>query len=203
MKKNFIAALTLASVCAAGTLAFAMTGDEAVAKMKSRIYVASTMRGVITMSHSSGEMYTGSFKYMAPGKFSIQFSTPPGKTIVTNGKKLWVFDKADNVCGVQDVDKTFSGGIAGYVNGYIAIASPSGAADTIIRLKSPNRTYRDIAILVDSSYMPKKITFRQENGDGFTATLSNVVINEPMAVGAFDFNAPANAQVVKNPLNVR
>jgi len=201
MKKKVITSVfAFAFFCSA---AYALTGDEAVAKLKSRIYSAGTMRGVISLSHSSGEMYTGSFKYMSPGKFYIQFSTPPGKIIATNGKKLWVYDKADNVCGVQDVDKTVSGGIAGYINGYMSISSPSGATDTIIKLKSPNRTYRDIIILVDSSFMPKKITFRQENGDGFTATLSNIVINEPMAPGLFDFNVPANAQVVKNPLNVR
>ncbi|MGL4369196.1 MAG: LolA family protein, partial [Spirochaetota bacterium] len=154
MKKKCLMYITLTAVIAAASTfaAFAMTGDEAVAKMKSRIYGASTMRGVISLSYSSGEMQTGAFKYMSPGKFNIQFSNPEGKVITTNGKKLWVYDKADNVCGVQDVDKTFSGGIASFANGYLAIASPSGASDTIIRLKSPNRGYRDVIILVDGSF---------------------------------------------------
>ena len=140
---------------------------------------------------------------MSGGRFIIQLTAPAGKVIATNGKKLWVYDKSDNVCGVQDVDKTMSGGLAGYISGYLPMATPSGASDTIIKLKSSTRNYRDIIIQVDSSFMPKKITFRQDDGKGFTVTLSNIVLNEPMAPGLFDFNAPANAQVVKNPLNVR
>jgi hypothetical protein len=51
--------------------------------------------------------------------------------------------------------------------------------------------------------MLKKVKFSRENGDGFTASLSGVILNEPIASGVFDFNPPANSQVVKNPLNVR
>ena len=196
--------LPAAGIIAAAAAAWAVTGDEAVARMKSRIYSISSMRGTISIKSSSKENLTGRFRYMAPGKFVIDLSEPSGKKIATNGKKLWVYSKHDNVCGVQDVDTTFSGGIASYVNGYAAMASGSGAADTVIRLRGSNRTYKEITIVVDSTFLPKSIHFRTEDGKGgFTATLSGIVVNEPMAPTLFEFNPPAGTQMVKNPLNVR
>lgn len=181
---------------------FAVTGDEAVAKFRSRFYGLSTLRGAVSITSTTGEMMSGSFKFMAPGKFYIKFSAPAGKIIATNGKKLWVYDPNDNVCGVQDVGGGGSGGIAGIINGYMSIAS-SGGSDTTIRLKNPKKDFRDIIIQVDSSYLPKKITFRRENGDGMAVSFSNLTANDPMSPGLFDFNVPANVQLVKNPLNIR
>jgi outer membrane lipoprotein-sorting protein len=180
----------------------AVTGDEAVEKFKARYYSITSMKGVISITYSSGEVMTGAFRY-ASGKFAIKFSSPSGKEIVTNGRKLWVYDKGNNVCGVQDVDGSPRGGIAGLLNGYMAIASQAGASDTMIKLKSPDKTYRDITLVVDATYMVKKAVFRNEKGDGFTVTFSNILMNESVSPGSFDFNVPANAQVVKNPLDVR
>jgi len=202
MKKISLAVLVIMAAAIPVSIQ-ALTGEEAVEKFKSRFYSAQTMKGQIALSYSSGEMFTGSFKYMAPGKFDIKFSVPSGKEIITNGRKLWVYDKSSNVCGVQDVDRSLSGGVAGFISGYMAIASSSGAADTIIKLKSPNKFYRDISITVDSSFMIKKAVFRNEKGDGFQATFSNITFNEQIAPGAFDFSVPPNVQLVKNPLDVR
>ena len=201
MKKRIIIAVICAVFTASISTLSAMTGDEAVARFKSRFYSISTMKGVINITSSTGMMITGSFKYMAPGKFQIKLSAPSGKIITTNGRKLWVYDSSSNVCGVQDVGGV-SGGVAGLLGGYMAIASQSGS-DTTIKLKSATSYYRDIAIQVDGSYMLKKVAFRDDKGNGFTAVLSGVTINEPIASGTFDFNAPSNAQVVKNPLNIR
>lgn len=202
MKKHTLLYVSMAGIFALSAAAWAMTGEEAVSKLKARFYSANTMRGTITISSSTGDNSTGTFQYMAPGRFLIQFSTPPGKTIVTNGKKLWVYDKASNACGVQDVAPSTSGGIAGYISGYLPMAS-SGGNDTVIRLRNSSRAYKDITIHVDSSFMPRKILFKEDNGKGFSATLSNVITNCPMTPGIFDFDVPSGTQLVKNPLDVR
>ena len=69
---------------------FAITGDEALAQFRGRMNGAGKLTGIISWSHSGGETYTGAFKYMSPGKIYIKFSSPPGKTIVSNGKSLWI-----------------------------------------------------------------------------------------------------------------
>jgi outer membrane lipoprotein-sorting protein len=201
MKKVLVSISVLSVFLLSGILT-AATGDEAVEKFKSRFYSIQTMKGIISISYSSGESMVGAFRYMAPGKFYIKFTAPAGKEISTNGKRLWIYDKGNNVCGIQEVSPTYSGGVAGYIKNYMALASSSGN-DTMIKLKSPDQFYRDIIIMADSSFMIKKVTFRTEKGDGFAATFSNLVLNEPIPIGAFDFNVPSNAQVVKNPLDVR
>lgn len=200
MKKVLVAFAVVSASLISGII-FAATGDEAVEKFKSRFYSVQTMKGVVSITYSSGESMVGAFKYMSPGKFAIKF-TSPAKDVVTNGKRLWIYDRGNNMCGVQDVSASYSGGIAGYIKNYMALASGSGN-DTMIKLKSSTQFYRDIIIMVDSSYMVKKVTFRTEKGDGFSATFSNLVFNESFPPGAFDFNVPSNAQVVKNPLDVR
>ena len=194
--------LPAAGIIAASAAAWAVTGEEAVGRMKSRLYSISSMRGTISIKSAAKDNLTGRFRYMG-GKFVIDLSEPSGKKIATNGKKLWVYDKHDNVCGVQDVDTSMSGGIASYVNGYSAMAMASGSSDTVIRLRGSNRTYKEITIQVDSTFLPKVIHFRSEDGKGFTATLSGIVLNEPMSPALFEFNPPAGTQVVKNPLNLR
>jgi outer membrane lipoprotein-sorting protein len=201
MKKVLVLGAVLSVSLLSGILT-AATGEEAVEKFKSRFYSIQTMKGVISVTYSSGESMVGAFKYMAPGKFYIKFTAPAGKEISTNGKRLWIYDKGNNVCGIQDVGANYSGGIAGFIKNYMALASSSGS-DTMIRLKSPSQYYRDITVMVDSGYMVKKVTFRTEKGDGFAATFSNVVLNESIPAGAFDFNVPTSAQVVRNPLDVR
>jgi outer membrane lipoprotein-sorting protein len=51
--------------------------------------------------------------------------------------------------------------------------------------------------------MIKKAVFRNEKGDGFAATFSGITVNEPISPGSFDFSVPSNAQLVKNPLDIR
>jgi outer membrane lipoprotein-sorting protein len=197
----FIAAL-LSLMLPAG-VAHALTGEEALAKFQARMNSIGTMSGVISWTHQSGETYIGGFKYMAPGKLHIKFNTPGGRVLVTNGRRLWVYDSSSNVCGVQDMEKGGSGGIAGFVNGYLAILTAQGPSGCTLKLKSPDKTYADITLVLDGSFMLKKAVFATKDGDGFSVTLSNIKTGESMISGVFDFSVPSNAQIVKNPLDVK
>jgi outer membrane lipoprotein-sorting protein len=184
------------------TLSFAITGSEAVEKFQKRMRSIRTMEGIISISHPSGEAYTGIFKYMSPGKFYIKFSNPAGKIIVSNNKKVWIFDSTKNVCGVQDLGTNYSGGIASIINGYFAMVNETNGS-TIIKLKKSDRKYSEINILVDKSFLLKKVIFKTEKGGGFSAILSNVQIGKNFHNGQFEFDVPANAQTIKNPLDIR
>jgi len=181
---------------------YSMTGQEALSRFKSRMYGIPKMTGIISWSGKSGQTYTGNFKYMSPGKIYVKFSSPGNKILVTNGKKLWVYNPGSNICGVQDLARGASGGIAGLVSDYMAIVSESGSGYRI-KLKNNDRTYSEITLFVDSSFMLKKAIIRDKEGDGFTFTLSNVDTSAAVMKTLFDFNVPANAQVVKNPMNIK
>ncbi len=202
MKKSLIFAICLASVIQVSDLS-AITGTEAVAKFQGRMYSAGQMTGIIQWSFNAGPPYTGSFKYMAPNKIYIKFSSPQGKVLVANGRKLWIYDPGNNVCAVQDLGGGGSGGFAGMVNGYMGIVTSQGSGGYTLKLKNSDRTYSEIMLWLDSGFFLKKAVLKNQKGDLLKVSLSNVSFSATVMKSLFDFNVPANTQVIKNPLQVR
>ncbi len=180
----------------------ALTGDEAIGRMQACMNGIKTMRGVISWSHSSGYMYTGNFKYMAPGKIFVKFTNPSGKIISSNGRKLFLYDPSSNICGVQELGRGGSGGIAGLVSGYQSIVMGGGGTYTI-KLKNESRHYSNITLIVDSSFFLKKAVMKTNDGSILTISLSGIITGEGMSPGIFDFTPPSGAQRVENPLNIK
>ncbi|MFW6366601.1 MAG: LolA family protein [Spirochaetota bacterium] len=179
--------------------AYAITGGEALSKFRSRMYSIGSMRGMISMTTGSGEILTGTFSYKAPGKIHIQFGN--GKAIVSNGRKLWIYSPESGICGVQDLGGGGSGGIAGLVSNYTAMARPAGSG-VLIKMTG-NGHYDDITIMTDASFLLQSATFNSTTGNGFSVQLSGVQTNLGLPNGMFDYSVPANAQLVKNPLNIQ
>jgi outer membrane lipoprotein carrier protein len=182
---------------------YAITGEEAVAKFQSRMNSIGSLTGIVSWTYSSSQTFTGSFKYMSPGKIFVKFSSPSGKIIVSNGKKLWVYDPGSNICGIQDLGGGHSGGIAGMTNGYLAIVTSQGPGGYTIKLKSHDKHYQEIILMVDSTFFIKKAILKGKDNEGFTFSISNVDTSSSVMSNIFNFNPPSNAQIVKNPLNVK
>lgn len=182
---------------------FAITGDEAVAKFKNRMLGIGKLTGVISWTTESGQTVSGTFKYMAPDKIYVKFTNPSGKILVCNGKRLWVYSPASNICGVQDLARgSSSAGIAGIVVGYKAIASGGGGGYTI-KLKNPDREYSEITLRLDGSFFLTKATLKHRDGGVTSFTLSNVNKSASIMPSIFNFSVPSNAQSVKNPLDIK
>lgn len=182
---------------------FSITGEEAVAKFKSRMFGIQKLTGIISWSVQSGQTYTGTFKYLNPGKIYVKFSNPQGKILVSNGNKLWVYNSASNICGVQDLASGFSGGIAGIVNDYMAIVTSRGPHGYTLKLKNNDKVYTNITLMLDSTFFLKKAIIKNKDGEGFKFSISNIDASASVMKSLFDFDVPANAQIVKNPLNIK
>jgi len=198
--------LTIAIILIGSTVRlYGLTGDEAVLKFQQRMNAISTMSGMISWMRKSGESYTGNFKYMGPGKIYVKFISPSGRILASNGKKLYVFDSSSNICGVQELDKTnpASGGIVGITHGYQAMLAAQGPSGYTIKLDNAERAYPEIILLLDATFLLKKVILTDKKGESFSMMLSNLQIGEKMAPGTFDFNVPPNAQIVKNPLDIK
>jgi len=180
----------------------AISGDDAVARFRNRMNGAEKLAGTISWTTANGTMYTGAFKYMRPGMIHVKFSSPPHKTIVSNGKKLWIYDSSSNICGVQDLGHWGSGGIAGMISGYNAVASGGGDGYTI-RLKSATRNFPEIVINTDGSFMLRRATLKNKNGDTTSFSLNLLESTGSVSAGMFNFSVPSNAQVINNPLNIK
>jgi len=181
---------------------YALTGEEAISKFRNRMRSIKTMSGNISWTHSSGEMYSGSFKYMAPGKIHVTLDSPSGKTIVSNGNTLWVYDVANNICGIQDLGNPGSGGIIGMISGYMGIATPSSSGYTI-KLRNDEKYYTDIILLVDSSFLLRRALLKTGTDKTIMIFLSGVRTGVTFNPGIFTFRVPDDAQIVNTPFNIR
>lgn len=204
---------------------FSITGEEALENLRARFFGAETIKGKVSLTFQSGESYSGSFIYERSGKIIIRLTEPPGKIIVTNGKKLWVYDITTDVCGVQEIDTgddemdkeksaavseeesaeafKLTGGIDRFIRGYEIISVSEKSPGYTIVLSSESRKYSEIELNIDGEFMLTKAVFRDKNGEGYAVKLSDIKTGESILPGAFNFDVPANAQVVKNPLDVR
>ncbi len=185
------------------TGSWALTGDEAMDNFRNRMNGISKMTGIISWTNSTGESYTGSFKYMNPGKIYIKFSSPAGQVIVSNGKSLWIYSPGNNICGVQDLAPGGSGGITAFTSGYLAIVTAQGPGGYTIKLKSSEKNYNEILLMLDASFFLKRVVFKSKDGGSVSFSLSNISTTAPVMANIFSFDVPASAQVVKNPLNIK
>ncbi len=185
------------------TYSYAITGEEALQRFRSRMLGISKMTGIISWSMEDGQSITASFKYLNPGKIYMKFSNPKGKLIVTNGKKLWIYNQGINICGIQELGTSLSGGIAGLTKGYIAIVTSQSSRGYTLKLKSNEKIYSQITLMLDSSFFLKKAVMKNNNGGSISFSLSNIDTMASVMKSMFDFSVPANAQVVNNPLNIR
>jgi len=182
---------------------FSVTGDEALSKFRARMNGIEKMTGVISWTTSSGVSYTGNFKYLNPGRIHIKFSNPAGRTVVSNGRTLWVYSPASNIVGVQELSRDGSGGITSFTNGYMALLTDQGPGGYIVKLKNESRHYQEVTLMLDSSFFLKKAVLKSKDGFTYTFTLSNISTAATVLPGTFNFEVPANAQRVNNPLNIQ
>ncbi len=201
---------------------YALTGDEVFSKLKERLTSVTTMKGIVSITFHTGEFYTGNFQYMPPGQIYINFASPQGKTIASNGRRLWVYDAETDVCGVQELyaedeekDKELDeeekkkkemmvkGGIENIFNYYQPVLISDESKGYILELRNEKRKIQTISINLDKSGLLNKAQFNEKDESYFIIQLSNVKFDEKIIPGLFDFNVPANAQVIKNPLDIR
>ncbi len=194
--------LILSGALIASASLFAVTGEEALEKFRARMAGIGVMSGTISWTSPSGFIYTGHFNYMAPDKIHIKFSNPGGKTIVSNGKKLWVYDSGSNICGIQDLGSSRSGGIAALTSGYSAIASGQGGG-YMLKLQNPEKHYSEITITTDESFTLRRAVLKSKEGTISAFTLSNLNTSPNIVRTIFDFKVPSNAQSINNPLDIR
>ncbi|MDY6933147.1 MAG: outer-membrane lipoprotein carrier protein LolA [Spirochaetota bacterium] len=183
--------------------AMSINGDEALELFKTRLSSIKTIKGKVTLSYNIGEVYIGSLKYMSPDKIHVEFQKPKGKIIVCNGKKLWVYDYSSNVCGVQDLDREKYSNITELLSSYIAILLSKDKSGYRIRLTNYMQEYYEITLSMDTTFFLREAVFKSSQVDGFTLSLADVIIDEKMTPGIFDYDVPATALVGKNPLDVR
>ncbi len=200
--KRIFTLLACGAILACASAASALTGDEAVGKFQARINGVGTMSGTISWMYQSGQGYSGTFKYMAPGRSWLNSPAPRADTLLERKATLG-FRFFQQYLRRPGPRPRGSGGLAGLVSGYLAILTAQGPSGYTIKLKNSERAYSDVTLALDGSFLPRKIVLLNKAGDGMSITFTNIRTGESMAPGIFDFSVPSNAQLVKNPLDVK
>jgi outer membrane lipoprotein carrier protein len=182
---------------------FSISGDDAVQKFQSRMRYLAKLTGVISWTAYGGQTYIGSFKYLAPGKIYVKFTSPFEKILVSNGKTLWIYTPGNKLCGIHELNKgTNSGLIATIESGYNSVAT-SGETGYTIKLKSDKKQYREIILSVDTTFLLKGAIFKREDNRMLSFTISETSTNAEVNENLFNFKVPKGVQIVKNPVNIR
>jgi outer membrane lipoprotein-sorting protein len=201
MKRLKISMVFLSVFYATGL--FSISGDDAVQKFQSRMRHLAKLTGVISWTAYGGQTYVGSFKYLAPGKIYVKFTSPFEKILVSNGKTLWIYTPGNKMCGIHELIKgTNSGLIATIESGYNSVAT-SGDTGHTIKLKSDKKQYREIILSVDSTFLLKGAIFKREDNRMLSFTISETSTKAEVNENLFNFKVPRGVQIVKNPVNIR
>jgi len=137
---------------------------------------------------------TGSMSYKRPNLLHVKLSD--GRVISANGRFLWFYSPNKAIAGKQDLDGS-TGGISGLLSGYKDVT----VSGNTILLKSRDRYYEEIKVVVDGNNMLQAIRLKTRDQNFKNISLSGIQVNIGLASNLFNLHPPASAQIIENPLN--
>ena len=197
------------------------TVGDVVKKIKSRYNEIDTYEATFKISTERAGKRTyqsGVIKSKAPNKLSVDFDKPYGQRIVSNGKTMWIFIPGMNVVAEQDLQSE-SGSIfaPGSKSGLRRLFSkfhykfaskdqPETGADgkkyytLFLKQKESRGGYRTMKIWCNENYMIVRASGETAAGKKVEIEFSNIKTNGDIPNGAFKFDIPSNARIIKNPM---
>jgi outer membrane lipoprotein carrier protein len=164
-----------------------------------------------------GPKSTGTIEVKKPGKMRWEFATPEKKSLVSNGKTLWMFDGEENQVVVNEfMQETTSVTGLNFLEGLgdlktsftVTLAeAPADATvkDAVFLTLTPKDTadvqFTSILLAVDrKTGLATEVFLTDPMGSVTRLTLANVVKNKGLADARFTFEIPAGAEVIKPQL---
>jgi len=172
------------------------------------------LRGAKGESVQKGKIYV---KY--PVFLRIDFSSPAGQVMVSDGEKLTIAIPSPKTILVQRFGKKSSSTIAqmagaqalSYLQQDYLIAFEStptyvpleeGSKETVMKLllKGANQaaTYRQILLSVDKDFMIRRMECINNGNDKLTLDFQNIKTNQNIPDQRFDYDGPPDAAVINN-----
>ncbi len=160
---------------------------------------------------------TGTIKYKANNKLSIEFSQPYGQKIVSNGKTMWIYIPSMNVVAEQDLDPESGIFTAGTKSGmnwlfskyhyrFASKDQPEVQDDgtkrytLILKQKESRSGYRKMKLWANERYFIVRAQGETSTGKKVDISFTDLKTNVAMPNGIFKLDIPARARVIKNPM---
>ncbi len=197
-----------------------VTVSDIVKKIKKRFGELETYQAsfVITIKKmGKRKRQTGVIRYKASNRLLIQFYSPHGQKIVSNGKMMWIYIPSMNVVAEQDLKN--SGGLftTGTKTGLKRLFSkyhyrfdskkqPEPQKDgskmyTLhLKQKESRSGYRTLKLWVSEDFLIRRARGETSSGKEVDIIFSKIKTDVNLPNGLFKFDVPARARVIKNPM---
>lgn len=203
--RRFVAALILSACCGAG----AQPAGDGVARLERMLAEARTVSAGFEQVLLDGELKViketrGRFALARPGKFRWDYGAPNAQTIVSDGKKLWVYDEELAQVTVKPLDGALASSPAALLGGQGRLADNFRITDIGV---DGGLHWLELEPKVDDSEFDKvrlglgaKFIEVMELTDAFgqltRITLRDAKLNAALPKDAFRFVPPPGADVV-------
>jgi outer membrane lipoprotein carrier protein len=144
-----------------------------------------------------------------PGRMRWEYTSPPGKIFLADGKDTWLYTPDDHhaekaplklseddraplafLLGKLDFHKDFQS---------FESVNENGNSWIVAKPKSQNLPYKEVEFLATPDGQIHKIRVTDQDQSKLEYTFSNEQLNTPVAPGLFVFHPPAGVEVVEAP----
>jgi len=160
--------------------------------------------------------YNGKIKYKKPEKILLDFEKPEEQKIVSDGKTLYIYIPHLKVVVEQSLSESVESsilttssltGLSRLFNEYsfsffdtssIQNFNNTQAYHLILHQKSPQVGFKSMDMWVSKNGLILQTNGVSPNGTRVSLTFSNIRINSEIPDYIFDFEVPADAQIIRN-----
>ena len=194
----------LATLCLTATQAWADATDE----LSNLLQPLASLSGKFqqTLIDERGEVLqksSGTFSVERPGKLRWETGEPFPQLLVTNNKKLWLYDPDLEQVTIRPVDNRLKetpalllGGKVEEIRGSFDVQSKKGTYQLV-----PKRSaapFKSMEIRFGNNGMPANMTVRDGMGQTTKIKFSGMTANPRLSSAMFNFQPPAGTDIIKD-----
>ncbi|WP_237056470.1 outer membrane lipoprotein chaperone LolA [Microbulbifer sediminum] len=198
----------ITALAASASLLTSSAWADATAELSQLLQPLASISGKFhqTLTDERGEVLqksSGTFSVERPGKLRWETGEPFPQLLVTNNKKLWLYDPDLEQVTIRPVDKRMKetpalllGGKVGEIRSSFNVASKDGAFQ--LTPKSDSAPFRSMEIRFSDKGLPAAMTVRDSMGQTTRIKFSRVKANPSLAAALFNFNPPAGTDIIRD-----
>ncbi|MBN8431538.1 MULTISPECIES: outer membrane lipoprotein chaperone LolA [Microbulbifer] len=146
---------------------------------------------------------SGNFSVQRPGKLRWQTGEPFPQLLVTNNKKLWLYDPDLEQVTIRPVDNRMKetpalllGGKVEDIRGSFSVESKKGAY--YLTPKRASAPFKSMVIRFDKRGLPAAMTVRDGMGQTTDIRFNGLQANPKLSSRIFDFKPPKGTDVIRD-----
>lgn len=145
----------------------------------------------------------GNFSVQRPGKLRWETGSPYPQLLVTNNKKLWLYDPDLEQVTIRPVDQRMKdtpalllGGKVEEIRGSFNVKSKKGGYH--LTPKNEAAAFKTMEISFGKNGLPAAMTVRDSMGQTTKIQFSGIKANPKLSSGIFNFKPPKGTDVIKD-----